>query len=193
MDWWTVLESIVGSALGGSAAVFGLSRYLGDRWLEEVKARYSKELAEFAHEKSVLLAEMQNAFAMGTSSHMATVAFDKHIGFCEEYVEAMSNALNTLIQDGMKEKPLDAKDFFRIRQKWAIWLTQEMETELDRFEQEITKIGGDAQVFEFTGIPLSNERSIKRVIADFREVLGTEKLTALRNDLVVRSSRKPTH
>jgi hypothetical protein len=188
MSWWTIIATCV-TAIGGPAVVL---KILGDRLLERQKAHYSKEMAELAHERSVLLAETQNAFSMGTTSHMATVAFDKHIGFCEEYIEAMSNALNTLIQEGMKEKALGTSDFFRIRQKWALWLTPEMETKLDQFEQEITKIGGDAQVFDIAGAPLSNERSVRRVIADFREVLGTKGLTDLRKDLLVRSSRKPT-
>jgi hypothetical protein len=182
MYWWTIIVTVI-TAIGGPAVVL---KILGDQLLEKQKAHLSKEMAEISHERSVLLAEKQNAFSIGTTSHMATVAFDKHIGFCEEYVEAMSNSLNTLIQE---EKPINTGNFLRIRQKWALWLTQEMEAKLDKFEAEITRIGGDAQVFDLAGVPLSNDRSIKRVIADFREVLGTEKLTTLRNDLVVRSSK----
>jgi hypothetical protein len=48
----------------------GLSRYLGDRLLEGAKPQHAIDLAE-----------AQNAFSMGATSHMAAVAFDKHIGF----------------------------------------------------------------------------------------------------------------
>ena len=187
MDWWTVIATSI-AAVGGPAVVV---KILGDRFLEKQKAQYSKEMAEVAHERSVLLAERQNAFSMGATSHMAIVAFDRYVEFCKEYVDAMSNAL-MLIQQGTKVKPLDPGDFFRIRQKWALWLTKEIEIKLDRFEQNIPKIGAEAPGYEPGGVPglgISglNESIIKTVIADLREVLGTEGLTALRNEFVVRS------
>jgi hypothetical protein len=177
MDWSTVVVSLVGSAIVGPVSV-GLSKFLSDRSIERQKAQQSRELQE-----------TQNAFYVGATSHMATVAFDKHIGFCEEYVQEMSKALHTLLQGGKMEKPLDARRFSRIRQKWALWLTHEIENELDQFESKITQIGGAAQVFDAHGAPVSNEGSIKTVIAYLREVLRTEELTALRYELVIRSSR----
>lgn len=47
MDWITTIENFVTGALGGTVSVFGLSRYLGNLWLEKQKARYSKELEGF--------------------------------------------------------------------------------------------------------------------------------------------------
>jgi hypothetical protein len=96
MNLWIGIEAFVAAligAMGGSAAVLKL---LGNRWLEKVKAKYSIELAD-----------RQNAFSMGASSHMALVVFDKLIGFCEEYVEAISKPLYALIQEGKKDQPLD--------------------------------------------------------------------------------------
>jgi len=131
---------------------------------------------------------------VGATSHMATIAFDKHIGFCEEYVEEMYKALSTLIERGRTEEPLDPRRFSRIRQKWALWLTHEIENKLDEFELTITQIiGGAARDVDADGVPVSNERSITRNIADLREVLHTEELTALRDELVRRSSIKPRH
>jgi len=125
---------------------------------------------------------------------MATVAFDKHVAFCEEYLEEVYKALNTLIQDGTTEEPLDTSRFSLIRQKWALWLTDEIEDRLDQFERRIAQIiGGAAQDVNADGVAVSNERSISINIADLREILHTEKLTALRNDLVMRSSTEPPH
>ena len=180
MDWPTIVVSLIGSAIVGPASV-GLSKFLSDRSIERKKAQESRELLE-----------TQNAFSVGATSHMATVAFDKHIGFCEEYVEEMYKALHTLIQAGRTEQPLDPRRFSRIRQKWALWLTHEIENKLDQFELKITRIvDGPAQDVDANGAPVSNERSITRNIADLREVLHTEELTALRNELVIRSSGKP--
>jgi hypothetical protein len=182
VDWPTVVGSFIGSAIAGPAAV-ALFKFLSDRSIERQKAQQSKELLE-----------TQNAFSIGATSHMATVAFDKHIGFCEEYVEEMSKALHTLIQDGRTEEPLDAARFSRIRQKWALWLTREIENELDQFERKISQIiGGAAQDLDANGAPVSNESIITKQIGSLREVLRTEELTALRNQLVVRSSKKRRH
>jgi len=179
MDWPAAIVSLVGSTI--PAAAVGISTFLITRSIERYKAQQGKELLQ-----------TQNAFSVGATSHMATVAFDKHIGFCEEYVEEMYKALHALIQDGRTEEPLDRRRFSRIRQKWALWLTHEMENELDRFERKITQIvGGPAQDVDANGAPMSNERSIARNIADLRRVLRIEELTALRNELVIRSSRNP--
>jgi hypothetical protein len=176
MEWQTVVVSLSGSAISGSLAA-GLISFL----VERKKAQQSRELQE-----------TQNAFSVGATSHMATVAFDKHIGFCEEYVAEMYRALHTLVQDEGRKKPLDPRGFSRIRQKWALWLTHEIEDKLDQFELKITQIiGGAARDVDANGVPVPNERIITRNIADLREVLRTEELTALRNELVIRSAGKP--
>ncbi len=179
MDWSTVVVSLGGSAIAGSASA-ALFKFLSDRSIERQKASGAEKLLQ-----------AQNAFSVGATSHMATVAFDKHIGFCEEYVEEMYLALHTMIQDGRTEEPSDPRRFSRIREKWALWLTHEMENELGQFELAITQIiGGPAQDVDNSGV-LSNERSITRNIAYLRGVLGTEELTALRNQLVIRSFKEP--
>lgn len=182
MDLWTLLETIVGGAVGTSAVVFGLSRHLGDRLLEGVKAQHNKELAE-----------MQNAFSMGASSHMATVAFDNYVGFCKEYVEEISKALYTMIQQGPTYKPPNATEFSRIRQKWALWLTQDIEAKLDRFEDDAARMGADGQYFDADGAPESNERNVKLTIVYLRNTLAVEELTALRKELARRSSQQSPH
>ena len=115
---------------------------------------------------------------------MATVAFDKHIGFCEEYIEEVSKALEALIPIGNEQEPLDPGSFSRIRRKWALWLTNEIDTTLERYEGRITQIGGEAPAVDADGHRGSNETAIKDAIAFLRKVLRTEELTALRNKIV---------
>jgi hypothetical protein len=178
MDWWVVLQSILGAA-GGTSLVLLLAKYLGDRSLHRLTQRHSREQAE-----------MQNAFSMGATSHMATVAFNKYTDFCEEYAGEISRALYALIQEGPANRPRDAVDFSGIRQKWALWLTQDVEDELDRFEDGLLRLGADAQFFSADGSLEWNERNAKPIIAYLRDTLGVEKLTTLRRELVVRSSRQ---
>jgi hypothetical protein len=172
MDWPTVVISLIGSAVVGPVSV-GVSKFLSYRSIERQKAKNNSELVE-----------SQNTFSVGAT--MAIVAFDKHICFCEEYVKEMSEALRSLNEDGRIEAALDVTRFFRIRQKWALWLTQEMENELDQFERKLTLMGGEARSYGVSG-PASNESSIKTMIAILRKVLRVEELTTLRNELVIHS------
>src|SRR5271165_2934504 len=98
MALWTALQNILGSA-GGTAFVLLLAKYLGDRSLQRATQRQSDKQAE-----------MQGAFLVGATSHMANVVFDKYVEFCEEYVKAMSAAVYTLIQGRANQAPLDARD-----------------------------------------------------------------------------------
>jgi hypothetical protein len=174
----TVLQNVLVSAVGAGLAL--LVKYLSERSLHQLTQRHSKEQAE-----------VQNAFSVGATSHMATVAFDRYTSFCEEYVGEISRALYTLIQDGPAYRPMSAVDFSAIRQKWVLWLTRDIEVQLDRFEGDLLRLGADAQFFGADGSPEWNEQDAKPIIAYLRDTLDVEKLTALRKDLVARSSKQP--
>jgi hypothetical protein len=175
MDWFTVFVSAGSSAISGPLAA-GLISFL----IERKKARQSQELLD-----------TQNAFSIGVTSHMATVAFDKHVEFCEKYHKEVYRRLQAFVQDRVTQGPLDVASFFRLRQEWALWLTNEIDSELERFERRVMQLGGDAPDVDANGERRgSDEASIKRAIAFLREVLQTEELTALRNELVMRSSGK---
>jgi hypothetical protein len=102
---------------------------------------------------------------------MATVAFDKHVEFCEKYHEEVHRSLQAFVQDGVTQEPVDVASFFRIRQKCPLWLTNEIDGELERFERRVTQLGGEGPDVDATGERRgSNEASIKRAIAFMREV-----------------------
>lgn len=168
MDLGTIVGSLVGSAIGAPAAV-ALLNLLGNWAIERRKS----------------------VFSIGISSHMADVFFDKHIEFCEAYLKAASAALYALTEEGEDDPLLDTRVFSGIRREWALWLTPEIEIKLDRYERDLPRLGGEAQVYEAQGPPsTSNENSINRLIADLRELLGTKELTDLRSEWVTRSSKK---
>ena len=179
MSWLTGLENVLGSA-GGTASVLWLANYLRERSFQKDIQRHNKEQAE-----------KQNVFFMGATSHMATGVFDKYVEFCEEYVAAMSEALPTLLGEESARTPLDGKALARVRQKvrqkWALWLSDEIENTLDKFERRIPRIHAEAPVMEPSGvIASSTETSVKSVIGELRKVLATEELNALRGELVAR-------
>jgi hypothetical protein len=174
MEWQTVVVSLSGSAISGSLAA-GLINFL----IERKKAQQSKELQE-----------TQNAFSVGATSHMATVAFNKHICFCEAYGKEVSKALQSLAHETTSEEPLDVGSLSRIRQDWALWLTNEIDSWLEQYERRITQLGGEAPSYDAEGDRVRNDSGVRMAIAFLRGVLHTEELTALRNELIVGSSRR---
>jgi hypothetical protein len=53
-----------------------------------------------AHERAIELQEKQQLFNVGVASHMANVAFDKHVQFSEQYITRMQQGLTDLFQTG---------------------------------------------------------------------------------------------
>lgn len=60
-----------------------------------------------AFEKQLFLQQQQNQFTLGAASHMANVAFDKHVEFCEEYISEMHKTVSTLFTEGPTELALN--------------------------------------------------------------------------------------
>ena len=104
---------------------------------------------------------------------MASVAFDKHVAFSEEYVAEMFSTLKTLFREGPTEQALPhAARLYGIRQKWALWITPVVEANLEQFEAAIRKIGANAG---FVAVDLAHpDRSatIREMYALFKEVMG---------------------
>lgn len=89
---WSIVSVVIAAAVPTLAALGGPGLWIklfADRLLERQRAHYSKEMAE-----------RQNAYSMGATSHMAIVVFNNHIDFCKEYVQATSDALHALLQEG---------------------------------------------------------------------------------------------
>lgn len=169
---------------------------------------------QVAHDRALAIQATQNSFAIGATSHMASVAFDKHVAFSEEYVAEMFSTLKTLFREGPTEQALPhAAKLYEIRQKWALWLTPAIEANLDKFEAVILKIGADAgfvavdlahpdrpdtirEMFAlfkevmgkgWSDQPDTADHAISSVIRELRRGLGIEELTELRQTFVSRS------
>src|SRR6266849_252248 len=94
-----------------------------------------------AFDRSVRLEEAKNRFTVGATSHMANVAFDKHVQFCEEYVAEVSDTLTFLFRRGPHKDVLEkANALADIRTKWTLWVTPEIEAELVKFEGALRTI-----------------------------------------------------
>ena len=124
-----------------------------------IGALYQLARDQAAHERQLLIAEAGNRFVLGASSHMANVAFDKHVAFCEEYMKEAQDALTTLIRKGPSEEILKhASALYDIRRRCAVWLTAQLEKELEPFEAALREIGASAGYVEATRLdPASSE------------------------------------
>jgi len=196
---WPVVSDLAGLSAIGSlfGALFQIAR---DR---------------IAFDRSVRLEEGRNRFTIGTTSHMASVAFDKHVSFCEEYVEEMQKALTTFTREGPSRSVLGhANKLGEIRRKWAVWLMPELETGLGKFEAAIRSMGAKAWLLDevpkvdqrakivgemylefaelvgiekWDGQDTSDEHAVGTIIGKLRKVLGVDELTHLRSELVKRA------
>lgn len=85
-----------------------------------------------AYERDLAKQDAQNRFSLGASSHMANVAFDKHVLFSEEYVAEIHEALRTLFREGPTPEVLKhTSALYALQQKYAVWLTQKIEQDLE--------------------------------------------------------------
>lgn len=171
-----------------------------------------------AFERTTRLEEEKNRFTVGATSHMANVAFDKHVAFCEEYTATANHAMLTLFrrrphQDALVEAGMLAD----VRIKWDVWLDPEITTELGKFEGALRTIGANAWLLQelradddrtdaiaqaygtfaevmgfetWQGKPVTKDRTLEKVIDKLRKVLGIYELTRLRSELIGRASTK---
>ncbi len=115
---------------------------------------------ELAHERSRALQDSRNTFSIGATSHMANIAFDKHIGFCEEYVKQMIEMMWELLKSGPDEKALNAADaLVSIRYKWLVWLNPKTESFLESFEHRVRGLGADAWLLKHGG-PMEDRHEV---------------------------------
>jgi hypothetical protein len=131
-----------------------------------------------AHERTVELQTKQHDFILGTASHMAEVAYDKHVLFCEAYIERVQKGFQELLRDGPSANAMTiGRELVNIRQKHAAWLTKEIEAKLKPFEQTLIRMGAkDGLIYN---LPMGEKRNkmIEEVYKSFGLILGHEKPT----------------
>ncbi len=147
--------------------------------LMAVNAR-ERERVEKRHEaeRAMLTQRLEHAFSVGSSSHMANVAFDKHVHFCEAYAEALRSTLATFLREGPTELVLShSATLADLRHKHALWLTPEMEAPLEKFEQALRDLGANEFVVNKARDLVDAERRerINLIYERFQSILG-EKL-----------------
>jgi hypothetical protein len=134
---------------------------------------YRLFLDETQYQKKASLQHDQQTFDLGTTTHMANVAFDKHVLFCEEYMKEMQNAVLTLFREGPSSTGMSlASNLLQIRINHAAWLTNEIDTNLEPFEQALREIGADAEFYKNDPAGANETGSVKKSFNTFKKVLG---------------------
>lgn len=127
------------------------------------------------HDRALAVIEAQNLFSLGASSHMANVAFDKHVQFCEEYVAEVHKTLRTLFREGPSPQVLThTEQLYATQKKYAVWLTTKIETDLELFESALRRIGANAHYLEVAPAAQDRSQRIALTYKTFASVMGSE-------------------
>lgn len=179
-----------------------------------------RDEADYAKRLETQRREFQ--FSLGAASHMANMAFDKHAEFYEKYMKELHETVRTLYREAETPAALDhAGKLYTLRQDYATWLTDKMNSDLDEFESALRKLGADAHFIEATaghehyaqqrslriernfelfgrilGIPndqeVPQESMVEILKTRVRAILGVEELTVLREHLIRQASNAIT-
>lgn len=180
-----------------------------------VGALFQLSRDSIAYDRALRLEEAKNRFTVGATSHMANIAFDKHVLFCEKYIAGVNGALDTLFRRGPHEDVLkDADTLFDLRRNSVLWLTPEIEAGLVNFEGALRKIGANAWLLgelradqdrtdaikeaygtfaavmgweTWKGEPVTRNLAAEKIIEALRNALGIKELTHLRTELIKRA------
>jgi hypothetical protein len=155
--------------------------------------------------------------ADSAGSHMANVAFDKYVEFCEAYKDAAGDGLKTLMRHGPTPEILEGADkLYDLRFRHSLWVPSEVDVRLKEFEQVWRNIGAYSPLTderlagseaarqrysdfvygefakvmgfkEWYGKAVSDKFTVDSIVAGLRDVLGTDKLSKLRRAVLERS------
>lgn len=134
------------AATGGSVAlttiITAAASFAGAALAGWISLRIASQRREDERQQEIVKRAFDSA-----GSHMAIVAFDKYVQFCEEYTDLFREKLRGIIQTGPHENAMGySADLARLRTRWALWVTSEVNTLLERFEKVLMQMGSDAHL-----------------------------------------------
>jgi len=160
-----------------------------------IGALYQLARDQAAFEKQLHVQEKQFQFTLGAASHMANTAFDKHVEFCEKYMKEIHEVVYTLFREAETPETLKhAGNFHQLREDYAVWLTDEINENLSKFETAIRKLGAHSHFVNTTAghAQYAEQRSIRidENHALFSEILGLEEQQEVNEDYAVESIKR---
>ncbi len=120
--------------------------------------------------------DKQNDFSLGTASHMATVAYDKHVQFCEEYINEVEKTFEELFVNGTNKNTGNlAVPLVKIKRKHTAWLTSKIEEELSEYENELINIGINHFNLKYADNEKDRQRYAKEISRHTINLIGNDK------------------
>jgi len=124
------------------------------------------------HERAVELLHRQQDFALAAASHMANVAYDKHVAFAEAYIARTNQGVDDLFGTGPSKAALKfAGDLHAIRRQPATWLSSEIEEKLIRFESALTRMGAGMAFLDSVPVGEGRSRVVEEIYKAFKGLL----------------------
>ncbi len=127
------------------------------------------------YEREKELQRKQQFFNLGVTSHMAGVAFDKHVEFCEKYIDQMETGWRRLVVEGPTSNANSLADKLAgIRLKSRTWLTEDILDKIRPYEQALRRIGADDRLLEYIQVGAKRDKIVDRMYHIFSQVTGLE-------------------
>ncbi len=127
------------------------------------------------YEKKLLLQRDQQHFILGATSPMASVAFNRHVEFCEKYMARMQEGLAELFAEGPTNKALKfSSDLKGIRLSYRAWLTTDLQNKIMPFEEALIQIGALSNVIKNSQNTQNKMRAYEKVDEIFNKVTGLQ-------------------
>jgi hypothetical protein len=140
-----------------------------------VAALYQFVRDQAAHERALDLQQRQHLFDLGVTSHMANVAFDKHVAFVEQYISTMQAGLTDLFTTG---PPGESLTFWQklvdVRLSFRAWITEDIEAKVMPFEAALREMGARKIRLEGERPGPERTRIVNEIYKAFSAVAGIE-------------------
>lgn len=167
---------------------------------------------ESAHARELQLQKQSHVFSLGATSHMANVAFDKHVQFCEAYLQEVDEVVRLLFIKGPTlEVSKHIANFGDLQRKYSAWIPKEMALELAPFVDTLQEIA--AKTYLVNALQNADEPSRVKAVQEMfdafklalrlgqpgggdgkmareevkekvRAILGVQQLTRIRQELI---------
>ena len=100
---------------------------------------------QLKHEDDVRLQSHQQHFDVGITSHMANIAFDRHVQFCEEYIKALQVGMTEMWENGPSPQCITFwNQLANIRLSFRTWIVFADDSPVMKFEKALREVGGIA-------------------------------------------------
>ncbi len=151
-----------------------------------VAAIYQILRDQAAFKRGTYLQREQQIFNLGTTSHMANVAFDKHAEFCEKYMSEVHDTVGDLLRHGPRSPKVKEHLYglISLKKEYAAWVPKDVAQRLEPFENKLSEMSAQAGIVEDYQDQPGQEKTnaLRAMHAVYRSVLGMEKPDATIDD-----------